>query len=390
MDTPAQHEAVDCALCSASGEDAIVVGTRARFGLPVRNVACQACGLVYVNPRPTPAALEAYYRDQYRSHYHGVKITAADGRPVGPEDEGFPEVWAERRKNQAQTALHLGGVQPGGRVLEVGCGDGQSLAFMRDLGGVTVEGIEPDVAQAALASERGIECFAGLLESFDPGERRYDQVQMFHVLEHVVDPVDALLRMRRLLAPGGRLLIEVPDVRQPYGALEGNFFQNAHLFSYSASTLAALFSRAGLTPLRMAEVGTLYMTGERDGRSDDDLPRAFEPSFLVHSEEDGAFIAERLDTYRILEPMVREILREMNMDRLQSFCQALSRPSFLPVLVHSVTQVVEHVLRYDAHRVASIILKAAARGPHPTELTSTWLRQAAQLDSLSAPPAPSP
>jgi SAM-dependent methyltransferase len=47
---------------------------------------------------------------------------------------------------------------------------------------------------------------------------------MLHVLEHLHDPLGALVKIRDWLVPGGRLYIEVPNVYQPYGSLEGNFF----------------------------------------------------------------------------------------------------------------------------------------------------------------------
>ena len=150
-----ETEAVDCAACSRSSDDALVVGTKARFDMPLRSVACRRCSLVFVSPRPTERALEEYYRTQYRSHYHGVKVPSPGGGYVGPGDDGFDDVWTERHRSQAQRALQLGEPPPRGRVLEVGCGDASALRFVAELGDVEVFGIEPDERRSASAPISG-------------------------------------------------------------------------------------------------------------------------------------------------------------------------------------------------------------------------------------------
>ncbi len=66
---PAAREETPCNLCGASNE--VVVGTRDRDGLPLRTVLCRTCGLVWTNPRPSAADMNAYYETTYRSDYKG-------------------------------------------------------------------------------------------------------------------------------------------------------------------------------------------------------------------------------------------------------------------------------------------------------------------------------
>ena len=68
---------------------------------------------------------------------------------------------------------------------------------------------------------------------------------MFHMLEHVADPVGTLTTIRGWLAPAGRLVVEVPNVNSTVQAPRHRFHY-AHLYSYSVSTLEGLASRAGL------------------------------------------------------------------------------------------------------------------------------------------------
>ena len=223
---PISDEVPDCPLCGAS-RDGIVVGSHGRFGMQVRNIACEVCGLVYVTPRPSHAAMMDYYRGTYREHYGEVRYPMPSGGSAGPGDPEYQaalDVWHE---NQAANALALSRPQPGARVLEIGCRHARTLQLMRERADIRPFGIEPGPAEAQAAEQAGVPCFQGTLEEY-PEAEPFDQIQLFHVLEHFHDPLSQLVRLRGLLAPEGKLLIEVPNVVQPYGLLEENFFQNVH------------------------------------------------------------------------------------------------------------------------------------------------------------------
>src|SRR6187549_942034 len=68
-DRPVAREETPCNLCGARNE--IVVGTRDRDGHPLRTVLCRTCGLVWTNPRPSAADMNAYYETTYRADYKG-------------------------------------------------------------------------------------------------------------------------------------------------------------------------------------------------------------------------------------------------------------------------------------------------------------------------------
>ena len=121
------------------------------------------------------------------------------------------------------------------------------------------------------------------------------------MLEHFHDPLSQLVRLRGLLAPEGKLLIEVPNVVQPYGLLEENFFQNVHLVSFSPNTLAAMCQRAGLAPLRVISREALFLVATPDPDAPAELPLPFDRSTLPDPTEDAAWVAERLWAYAELE-----------------------------------------------------------------------------------------
>jgi SAM-dependent methyltransferase len=96
-------------------------------------------------------------------------------------------------------------------VCDIGCGNGDQLRRFKALG-YEVVGVEPDDDARALAREVG-PVYRGTAEQLphDLDGRAFDVVLMSHVLEHCIDPIRSIENVRRLVAPGGRLIIEVPN-----------------------------------------------------------------------------------------------------------------------------------------------------------------------------------
>lgn len=122
-----------------------------------------------------------------------------------PDD---PEPWAWRRRR----ALLLSAVEPGERVLDLGCGAGRFVAALRDAG---AEPVGVELAEAALERARGVAPGADLRLVEPDGSlplehASVDLVWCSEVLEHVADTAHLLLEARRVLRPGGRLLVTVP------------------------------------------------------------------------------------------------------------------------------------------------------------------------------------
>jgi 2-polyprenyl-3-methyl-5-hydroxy-6-metoxy-1,4-benzoquinol methylase len=93
-----------------------------------------------------------------------------------------------------------------GRLLDIGCGAGDYLRDMQELGW-EVTGIDVSPKAVAKACERGFNAHTGSISSLEADEGCFELVTKWHVLEHLYDPVDALRHARRLLAPGGRLML---------------------------------------------------------------------------------------------------------------------------------------------------------------------------------------
>ena len=137
-----------------------------------------------------------------------------------------------------------------GRILDVGCASGAFLKAML-AHGWSGEGVEPAAVQFALASEaltarcRLHQC--SLQEAKLEGQ--FDVVSLWDVLEHVPDPLPFLCRCRDLLAPGGLIVLNVPDLDSFQARLLGRrwpLLLAEHLNYFNLGSLRKCAARAGL------------------------------------------------------------------------------------------------------------------------------------------------
>ena len=268
-----------CHLCTADLTAAPVVGTRDRDGVEIRRVQCETCGLVQADPMPSAEEIEAYYAGPYwRDRKPATLFTVTpSGRveTIEPSDAERYEATLDVQTRDRMRALEALGLAHGARVLEVGCGDGRTLAAML-AAGWDVHGIEPDEGKAAAARARvgAFRVSHATLDRVDVTGPA-DAVVSFHVVEHTRDPIGALVAMRRLLRPGGLVWLEVPDIDGAQQPLEGSWWQWAHLYDFSAHTLRAAMERAGLLDV---EVHSSFAGLRAMGRHDPAVePRGYVP-----------------------------------------------------------------------------------------------------------------
>jgi SAM-dependent methyltransferase len=135
-----------------------------------------------------------------------------------------------------------------GRVLDFGCGRGPTTrAASRVLPGWSIDGFDLDERALPMLSQ--ISGF-GRLYVGDPEDlpRNYDLIILMHALEHIPDPVGLLRRLSRHLAPGGRILCQVPDrLQNPYDLLIAD-----HLLHFDPASLAGVGRNSGL-PAKVVE-----------------------------------------------------------------------------------------------------------------------------------------
>ena len=233
----------------AAENPAHTVNTGARvFTSRIVNVLCRGCGLIFNDPMPTEAELADLYRAMARDVSDRAEVAAARIMPIEEAQAAF--VWR-----------HLPGAAGGHppAVLDIGCSMGGFLAAMAGRGARCV-GIEPSPHDAAVARERfGIDVREQFFEAADFGAERFDVVALRFVFEHVREPRAVVRRARALLAPGGLLFIDVPNLAMPFVGFD-DFFSYGHLQTFTADTLAALCGFEGWAPLAVEEGANIFIS----------------------------------------------------------------------------------------------------------------------------------
>jgi SAM-dependent methyltransferase len=158
------------------------------------------------------------------------------------------ESWRDWRIEAGQM-MHLARVSQGTRVLEIGCGGGGLLRLLRERGAVAVGVDTLDVA-LELAHRRNDS--DGLLSrvirvgaegTLPFRDDSFDAIVGQHVVEHLTDADAAVCEWKRLLAPGGRLVLATPNARYPEPA---HFADASHTHVFSPPELCDVARRAGL------------------------------------------------------------------------------------------------------------------------------------------------
>lgn len=158
--------------------------------------------------------------------------------------------------------LYLEAFRRRGRILDVGCGRGHHLReWMRFQDeGIGVEPVEAVARRAR--QETGLDIRAGTLEGQAFPSESFDAIAFCHVLEHVDDPRSTLREARRVLKPGGEIVLWLPNLdsllRPPFGRDWMPYDVPRHLWHFTPLRLARLLKECGLQPVEIAPIADEY------------------------------------------------------------------------------------------------------------------------------------
>lgn len=220
-----------------------------------RMVRCarEACGMLWLDPKPLAEDLIKAYAT-YHTHTRPPRGAAALGLSALNTACKLTSRLLElggglgRQRRRLRT-MFLGDSRPG-RLLEVGSGSGRFLQRMRRAGW-QVQGTDFDPAVAQRVQEKyGLQVDVGDLAALRyPGDT-YDAVAMSQVVEHVHDPLALLEECRRVLRPGGRLVLSTPNAaglpHRRYGRHWRGLEPPRHLHIFTPDALAACARTCGL------------------------------------------------------------------------------------------------------------------------------------------------
>ena len=207
-------------------------------------VECKNCRLIRLEPRPSPEELALYYPPDY--------WFAPENTVTARIEEGYRRFVLRDHLNFVLRAIKDSGES--GLVVDVGCGGGLFLKMLREHG-LPVLGLESSHSAASVAWKRNrVAVIQGDLAKTPVERGAFAAVTMFHVLEHLHDPVSYLRSARDLLLPNGRLIVQVPNASCWQFLMFGEYWNGVdvprHLVNYRQRDIENLLEYCGFEVLR--------------------------------------------------------------------------------------------------------------------------------------------
>jgi SAM-dependent methyltransferase len=160
--------------------------------------------------------------------------------------------WYRGRRRVIREALQALDLPPAIRILDAGCGSGRNMVELAEFGVVT--GLELAEASVEAARERGVgEVIEGSVDEMPFPDDSFDLAVSFDVIEHLPDEQHSLRELRRVIKPGGTLLVTVPAYRWLWSDHD---IVNHHYRRYTRAKLEQATSQAG-----WRTVSTTYFNG---------------------------------------------------------------------------------------------------------------------------------
>lgn len=230
---------------------------------------CKHCGALYLDPRPTPVSIGKAYACYY-THADGARAGLVErlktllrhtcylawyGIPLRPRIPWpaflYPLLTPLRRRIAApsfilQALNHL----PRGRLMDVGCGNGDNLRAARQLGWA-VQGIEIDPRAVAIARAQRLDVIEGDYRRLNEWAEAFDCIICSHVIEHVHAPLELLRAIYAALKPGATALVSLPNADSAVLEIVGENWRGLeaprHLAIPTAQHLRVLAEHMGFT-----------------------------------------------------------------------------------------------------------------------------------------------
>ncbi|MDX6587841.1 MAG: hypothetical protein QOI31_2314 [Solirubrobacterales bacterium] len=179
-----------------------------------------------------------------RSTYRDVTLEA--------EDQHW---WYRGRRRVVRAALESLPLPDPASCLDAGCGGGANLPELARFG--TIVGLEPSDDALAAARARGVGTVVqGTLEEMPFDDSEFDLAAALDVIEHLDDDREGLAELRRVVKPGGFLLITVPAYPRLWGPHD---IVNEHRRRYLRRTLIAAAEATDWTPLLVTHFNSILL-----------------------------------------------------------------------------------------------------------------------------------
>jgi 2-polyprenyl-3-methyl-5-hydroxy-6-metoxy-1,4-benzoquinol methylase len=205
---------------------------------------CTRCGLVYQNPRPVFHNLRTRYRENYFSYELQNQENFFHLMKLGLNDIRFDRFYCDSGA--------------GRNFLDIGCATGLLLNYVKNKGWNT-KGVEICRESAEYGIKRfGLDIFIGTIEEAHLPDKHFDVVHLSHLIEHVPDPKSLLFEVKRILKPGGHMVLTTPNVDGFQARVSGERWRSAipdHIYLFAKKTMRVLLERTQFQVVKQVSWG---------------------------------------------------------------------------------------------------------------------------------------
>ena len=202
-----ENKIYDCMVCGGSEHK------RVCEKLGTKYVSCCECQVVRQYPYPDQNEM-----DQYYTNYETKK--SSDSMYL--TEEGFSAYKRDKKFTFKDLGINEKSGLLGKSILDVGCGTGHFVKMMSEQTEL-IKGIDKSEECINTAQSNGLNCTS---KDFLLEDEVYDVITMWHLIEHLLNPLEFIEHSYRQLSPGGWLLIETPVI----GVISANFGENWRFF----------------------------------------------------------------------------------------------------------------------------------------------------------------
>jgi len=226
-----------CIICSCEGFEIAFAGVKDfeyETYQPVDHGRCPRCGVIAQYPLPHSSVIQTFYPPNYRNYQ-------PDSQHLFSFFKKIEEYGLVRR------LANIIGDNQSANILEIGCGSGSLLRALQKRGFKNLSGSD---FRTSSRQERGIRFVRGDIEARFPYEERFDVIIMINVIEHLLDPVEALRKCRDHLFPGGKIIVMTPNAGSLalslFGKYWAGFHAPRHIFLFNRKSLKKISKDIGL------------------------------------------------------------------------------------------------------------------------------------------------
>lgn len=294
-----------CKLCDSDNISTIeVVDQKNNSKFPIS--ICKQCGLVQQTDIPSKEELSLYYTHNYRIDYKKTYT------PKLKHIRRAGLAALDRINFLKESAININDYL---KLIDIGAGGGEFVYLSKKIGFHAL-GIEPNHGYSDFAKrEYDVEIANSMLDELT--ESSADIVTIFHVFEHMANPLTVMKKIFDILKDGGLLFIEVPNILQDDASPHNKFFK-AHLYYYSKYTLIACASKY-FDVVKAQENGNLRILFRKKALTSEaiTLPSPQQVELIINSFKDKDWLNYLFKGKGILKP-IKKLNRLANEMRLKN------------------------------------------------------------------------